>query len=81
MLRIKIDLVPYGDESRVRTLQTLTIANTGGTEVRGEYDCVLRDGEGNRLRHARLTNWPRLGRDAAALVHEALRQMGYGKRS
>lgn len=78
MLRITIDLIPNGQEDKARTMQTLTITNVGGTDVRGEYDCVLRDDVGIPLRRAHITNWARLGRDAAALVHEALSRMGYG---
>ena len=78
MLRVTIDLIPHGQEDKARTLQTLTITNVGGTDVRGEYDCVLRDDVGLPLRRAHITNWARLGRDAAALVHEALSRMGYG---
>lgn len=78
MLRVKIDLIPHGDEAKARTLQTLTIANTGGTARSGDYVALLSDDSGLLIERTTITHWPRLERDAAALVHEALRQMGYG---
>lgn len=77
MLRVRIELVPYGQEDRARTLQTLTIANVGGTEERGEYRCQMEMPGGVLTTYLR--DWPRLERDAAALVHEALSRLGYGE--
>lgn len=77
MIVARIELHPAGGGS-ARKLMTLHIVNVGGTEVRGDYRAALLDAEGNRLRTATVTGWTRLGRDAAALVHEALSAMGYG---
>jgi len=75
MLRVRIELVPHGIESAARTLQTLTVANVGGTDERGIYACQLAD-ERRRVTHtATITDWPRLERDAAELVHEALSRL------
>jgi len=44
MLRIKIELVPYGNEKWTRELGTINIANDGTGNVRyGNYDYELRD--------------------------------------
>lgn len=77
MIRVRIELVPFGQEHRAETLQLLTIANIGGTHDMGEYECVLH-GRSNLLAKAYVSEWPRLEKDAAALVHEALTLMGYG---
>ena len=80
MLRVTIELIPYGQEGEARTLQMLTIMNTGGTAERGTYLYTFDDGNGGLpgLSIGRIENWPRPERDAAALVHEALSRMGYG---
>lgn len=75
MLKVRIELAPEGNESAARTLRTLAIANVDGTSERGTYSCTLRDEQGIPLRHAVITDWPRLDRDAAALVHEALSRL------
>lgn len=43
MLRVTIELVPHGNETAVRKIGMLEIANDGtGTEQRGSYVCVLK---------------------------------------
>lgn len=42
MLRCTIELVPGGDESRVRTIGCVEIANVGGTQEIGNYAVVLK---------------------------------------
>lgn len=42
MLRCTIELVPQGDESRIRTIGCIEIANVGGTSEMGEYVVVLK---------------------------------------
>lgn len=78
MLRVTIELLPYGQEDKARTLQTLTIMNVGGTAERGTYICTLTDEFPFPVCTDVIEDWPRLERDAAALVHEALSRMGYG---
>lgn len=54
MLRVTIDLLPYGDESKKETLHTIDIVNDGtGSEWAGNYDVT--DGEVTTriLRYAR----------------------------
>ena len=77
MLRITLEMVPFGTESRRRTLGTLEIANTtaileGAT---GRYLARLKDEETDL--HHKLDNWPRkLG--AWRLTHAILEGM-FGK--
>jgi hypothetical protein len=41
MLRVTIELVPFGDESRAREIGTMLIANDGeGTHAKGDYAYV-----------------------------------------
>ena len=42
MIRVTVELVPYGDESRAKTLHTAVIANDGtGTKNQGNYHFSL----------------------------------------
>lgn len=42
MIRCRIEMVPKGDESRVRLIGVVEIANVGGSETRGTYSVVLK---------------------------------------
>lgn len=42
MIRVTIDLLPGGDESRARTIGLIEIANVGGTLDIGNYAVVLK---------------------------------------
>lgn len=37
MLYVRVEIWPYGDRSRARLLQEMTIANVGGDYERGNY--------------------------------------------
>lgn len=37
MLYVRVEIWPYGDRSRARLLQEMTISNTGGDSERGDY--------------------------------------------
>ena len=45
MLRITVELVPRGQETRKRTLGVMEVANVGGTSTRGEYDYLMTEEE------------------------------------
>lgn len=79
MLRATIDLIPHGQEDQRRTLQTLEIVNVGGTRESGRYHCELMNAAGQVIAEGAVTGWPRREREPAALVHEALRRLGYGQ--
>jgi len=75
MLRVTLEIVPFGNEDRKRVLGTMEIANTtpvlsGQT---GEYTCVLTSDRHDDIEHD-LVNWPRkLG--AWRLTHAFLQSM------
>lgn len=83
MLRITIELVPHGDETRARVLAIGTIVNTGDDPdrpARGSYDVTLYDGDRRatrtRRKHpyatGRVVGWPRLSRHVWQLLRAAL---------
>jgi hypothetical protein len=60
MLRIKIELIPFGDESKAVVIDTMTIANTGthpSRPVFGSY--VARTDNTDGMRIARVENHKR----------------------
>lgn len=68
MLRVTIDLLPYGDIDRKREIKVIDIANDGkGTQEFGNY--LIRE-DGGKWQPSVL-NWPR-SKSAEALVGEAL---------
>ena len=79
VIRVSIELLPGGDERAATILNTLTIVNVGGTPEYGSYRYTLRGSDGVLpLRAGYINGWPRLKRDAPALVAEALRLV-YGE--
>jgi len=62
MLRVKIELVPHGDESRAKTIGEMVIANDStGTYENGNYQAVIAPDSwsGEPMCHANLQNWDR----------------------
>lgn len=57
MLRVTIELVPFGDEQRKKTIGTVELWNTGGPEddAHYEFDVKSEDGSchGNVFHHRR----------------------------
>lgn len=45
MLRVTVEIVPFGEESRKRTISTLEIGNLQGYGDVCDYICRLKDGE------------------------------------
>jgi hypothetical protein len=72
MLRITIELLPHGDESRKQHLGTIEIANVGGTQTRGNYRVRLsKRGKPKQLwKEGSVNEFPRkrLGRALRATV-------------
>lgn len=76
MLRITIELVPWGIESRARTIAIGTIANTGtGTATSGEYHVELRDAAGRKWKTGGITGFPRKRLLAWDLLYRALEEL------
>lgn len=71
MIRVTVELVPHGDESRARVLARGTIANDGtGTLRRGNYRYSLsQQGRLNTAtREGAVTNFPRLSKNVWHLL-------------
>lgn len=82
MLRITIELIPFG-LGKPQHLGTLHLANDGtGTQDRGNYDGTLFTKTGAKMpqRVVRVEDWPRQSRPVWELVIEALQSAGYSAR-
>lgn len=85
MIAIKVELWPFGDESRAKEIGRAYIANVGGTHDRGDYEvAVCRRGttkvpqpvnpEGPKpTRFGSVKNYPRLAYNMWRLIIRALR--------
>lgn len=81
MLRVKIELVPHGDETRARTLHVMEIAADRGTKTTSThagYNARLY-AKGSRVvtKTGRVGQFPRLSKNAWHLLARMLRNMGY----
>lgn len=71
MLRVTIELLPAGDESRKSVLATATIANVSGGEV-ADYDVHVTSDDLDGVRHAVLRRYPRRASSVWDLVLRAI---------
>ena len=74
MLRVTIELVPLGDESRAREIGIMLIANDGeGTTIKGDYAYAYgyTDGRGSKFSTGTLKNFYR-SQGAWALIKKIL---------
>jgi len=70
MLRVTVDLVPFGMESCKRNLYTLNIANTGPTEGGGySYEVRSKDENGTEIDHGVVINGFDRSRPAYELIN------------
>lgn len=74
MLRVTVELVPFGEEAHKRTLSTLIIGNTGEGDARmGHYRITYQPGEPGYAHQVRtLRDFARTA-GHLALVEEAIR--------
>jgi hypothetical protein len=76
MLRITVELVPWGIESRASVIATGTIVNTGtGTPTRGCYRIDLRDAAGRPWKSGTVDEFPRKRLLAWDLLYRALENL------
>ena len=76
MLRVTIELVPWGVESRAKVIATGTIANTGtGTPTSGDYRIELRDAAGRKWKTGHIEGFPRKRLLAWDLLYRALKKL------
>lgn len=79
MVRVTVELLPGGDESKARTIGIMLIANdgTGGQEV-GNYNAALHaEYTGNEPRTGRVTGFDRKRQSAWSLVGAFLKLWGH----
>ena len=75
MLRVTIEFVPYGDESKAHVLHTAAISNDGvGTPERGNYRYTLNSKQQRAWRKGRIKEFPRLRLGAWDLLYRVLAQ-------
>jgi len=78
MLRLTLEIVPHGIESRKRTVGTLHIINDGsGTIETGNYTGILRTDDPSDERHGRVEEYPRLSKPVWSLVGAFLELFGF----
>ncbi len=76
MLRITVELLPFGNEARKRTLATGTITNLGtGSKTQGNYFADFRDAAGRPWRHCTVTGFPRKRLLAWDLLYRVLKNL------
>jgi hypothetical protein len=78
MLKVRIEIWPFGDESLKRSLATYDIWNVGGTQHIGDYEFTVKEGksiyaeevdvEGSVNNHAR-------DQSATKLLYEVLKRV------
>jgi len=76
MLRMRIELVPFGREEDKTTLATMLLSNVGGGMHTGSYAVEFTsDKDGKRT--CEIRGFPRTRLHAVHLVARALQQLGY----
>lgn len=81
MIRITVEIVPYGDESRAKVIGTARIWNTlEGTSARGTYKAEFRDKAGRRWKQSDVQGFPRKRLLAWDLLAQMLIRSGAGWR-
>ena len=74
MLRVTVELLPFGVESKRRTLGTVLITNDGsGSATSGNYDVKVLSSNGRITRRGRVTRFPRKRLGAVQLLLQALK--------
>lgn len=83
MLRVTVELIPVGDESRKRTLAIMEIANDGtGTSQVGNYTGTLHaEYTGPEGRHGKVFSFRRKGQSVWTLIGAFLKLWGHTKHS
>ena len=72
MIRVTIELLPFGEEARRSTLATVNIANQGTTNKKGETYYAVEKCNADGSFASRLYVWHRRSDGVAALVRKAL---------
>ncbi len=77
MIRVLVQLLPYGSELGKREIARMDIGNVGGTNEIGEYDVRAREcfpppTRGMRVSSGHVTGYPRLQSSIWELVRRAI---------
>lgn len=76
MLRITVELVYQGDESKKSTIGVMEIGNDGtGTIDSGNYNVRMRTDRAEKWAKAYVKNFPRQERGPFHLIHASLREL------
>ena len=75
-MRVTVELVPLGDESKAKVLHTAVIANDGsGTKAKGNYRFALsRKGSTKPWKSGQVKGFPRLREGAWRLLYRVLKE-------
>jgi hypothetical protein len=76
MLRMRIELVPFGREEEKATLATMLVSNVGGGMHTGSYAVEFTSDKDGKLTCV-IRAFPRTRLHAVHLVARALKQLGY----
>jgi hypothetical protein len=82
VLRITIEMVPHGDESRKRVIYVAKIINLlTGTKTRGDYGMIMYRGRSTKAiwKKCRINGFPRKQRNAWDLLYRGLREIIGGR--
>ena len=78
MLRVTVEVLPYGDEAQASNIAKLDIINVGGTRERGNYETRLfKNASAENFLQTDLVGYDRLNNDVFNLVSHALQEHGY----
>lgn len=83
MIRITIEMIPHGDESRARKMYTMEIENDGtGNQYTGNYLGTLHaEYTGSSPRKGRVANFNRKTQSVWSLIGAFLKLFGHTKHS
>lgn len=81
MIRVTVELVPFGVEKAKRTIATMEIVNDGtGDRELGNYVATIREtGRDPQVRHGRLRKFPRQVEPVWSLIGGFLKLWGHTK--
>jgi len=80
MIRVTVEILPFGDEARRRTIASMDIWNDGsGTIENGNYEGIIYTDDSSVFRRARVVNYSRLTHPVWSLVGTFLRLFGHAE--
>jgi len=81
MIRVTVEIVPFGREDAKRVIGTAEIVNdNSGDREFGNYNSVVNDAFGDPLHNVRVEKFPRLELDSWDLLYRVLKKAYGGKK-